>query len=745
VNNLHHNIAQTSKFPVTTAPSFSINQLIVASEDVEYPIEIGDQPLIEDMLIIHLDISRDSVFLINARTTPRAPLKVSFSALLADIECFNVEICDFHWEPRVMRSFEALSDYEQTKVKTRFSIIESLVENLDEFFHRRYGSYLVSKTARQHNLTRQTVYNYLYGYFYYGRRKNALCLAVGKELHRAKKTRCIQVKQGRPPKYTSQGKVLDESDFKAFKQAVSLMEDKSARTFIYAYKIMLNKSYFQSKVALDNTTARLLGTRFDVILKSITERPTKNQFMYWLGKQYGPKKSQLRNARLQKAEPEKDFNGRRGNAYANIIAPGQLYEIDETPFDEEIISHLSTPENTIYLGKPTIYVVKDVFTRYIVGFYITCSNPSYDTFRKAIFDVCRDRLQWLKSLNCEDFLSEWEPMGLPQTILVDNAELNNSKSEGLASDLGITISFGRPSRGDDKPHIESIFNSLPNFLPSMSQGHKRAGEIGQRRNDARGHACHTIDDLNFIIMMYCCQSNNHKVHEGVNRDLVMLKDEVSKIPRELLAWGQKNRPGYLKKFDDFELAMKLLPRGTVSIRQKGVYLKELQLEYTSPEILASGMQDRPSKGASRSKLFPCRYDPENLDIIYIEIDDGLIEARLDEKHRLYAGKSQIEVAKLQERQKIMDIRDKELAMNTESGVITSTEDIVKKAKKNRSKNSPHDISRIRENRKIEQQLRNQNEYDKNDLGHKREVITQDMNSFDKELIDTFYRNDGEED
>jgi len=86
-------------------------------------------------------------------------------------------------------------------------------------------------------------------------------------------------------------------------------------------------------------------------------------------------------------------------------------------------------------------------------------------------------------------------MGLPTTILVDNAELNNNKSEGLITDLDVTVSFTRPGRGDDKPFVESTFNSLTAFLPSLSKGHKRAGKLAQRRNDARGQAVFTLGKL----------------------------------------------------------------------------------------------------------------------------------------------------------------------------------------------------------------------------------------------------------
>lgn len=703
--------AQNSEMvSIENVPAFTVNQIVKSYDFVDYPITIGQQSISEDMLIIYVDYYNDAVFLINVRSTPKSPIRVSYSALMLSLSCLDIEVSHFSWEPRVIRSFDSLSQKEQKKVMERYRIIAPLIEDLEGYLYRRYKSYSISRIASEHGMSRQTVTDYLLAFFYYGKRKNALCLPVGKEIQREKRARCLRVKQGRPNETgVLEGKLLTEMDIQYFKRITKQMECNTGaniRTYVDAYKIMIQSFYYDEKTILDATTSRVRGKRYDLTLLPQTEIPTYRQFTYWIQKTYGHKKIRLKNACLPSSEQQKDFNGRKGNAYANIIAPGQLYEIDETPFDEELISHLSTSDNIIHLGKPTVYIIKDVFTRYIVGFYATLDTPSYDTLRKALFNSCRDRKSWLKSIHCEDFLEEWENMGLPTTILVDNAELNNNKSEGLITDLDVTVSFTRPGRGDDKPFVESTFNSLTAFLPSLSKGHKRAGKLAQRRNDARGQAVFTLDDLNFLLMEYCCYANNHKVHNGINLDLEMVKAGISKIPNQMLKWGLKNRPGYMRHIEEKELTMKLLPRGEVSVRQKGVYLKDIRLLYTSPDILSSGLQDRSSVGSNKSNTFPCRYDPSNLDRIYVEVDGNSHVCELDENLRLFEGKSMKEIKLIKNHLKKVNLIDELNSRKEESSVAATTKGVVDRAKQafDQRRRGTADISDIRKNRQVEQKV-----------------------------------------
>ncbi len=63
-----------------------------------------------------------------------------------------------------------------------------------------------------------------------------------------------------------------------------------------------------------------------------------------------------------------------GTALDDCNGPGDVYEIDATIVDCYVVAEA---EGTTILGKCTLYLVIDRFSKLIVGFYMTLGSPSW--------------------------------------------------------------------------------------------------------------------------------------------------------------------------------------------------------------------------------------------------------------------------------------------------------------------------------------------------------------------------------
>ncbi|MFX5862056.1 transposase, partial [Acinetobacter baumannii] len=75
------------------------------------------------------------------------------------------------------------------------------------------------------------------------------------------------------------------------------------------------------------------------------------------------------------------------------------------------------------VGRPTIYLVADVFSRMVVGFYIGFENASYVTAIQALQFAMTDKVELFKQYGYEITHDVWPCIGLPAAILADRGEL----------------------------------------------------------------------------------------------------------------------------------------------------------------------------------------------------------------------------------------------------------------------------------------------------------------------------------
>ncbi len=665
----------------------------------------------EDSVIVYISLERNHVFLMGIRGSIKKPKRFELDQLQMAIKENQVKLSDTFIPLQAKTPYALLNEKQKETASRRFAMIENIVNDLEELFYGSYGQNKVKKAAKKYGVSTVTIYKYLWSYLYANKKISALAFGVGKYANHIVKERVITKPLGRPSRDTLDSgvetrKILDERDYANFEWALKLYGangDTSAETIKASHEIMLYEHYAESIVLLDNKALPTSKGREVVTIKPEEECPSFGQYYYWLRKLNGYKHIAYRNSILPISENFKDFAGRKGDAYANIIGLGQRFELDETPFDEELTSKIFPGKK---LGKATLYMLVDAYTDYIVGFYFTFGYPSVLEVSNALYQCFRDRRSWLESIDCLEYLDEWEEITPPMTLVVDNAEFNNSLSESIVKGLNVKIEFGKPGCGNDKPYIESLFSRTKGYLPHLSKAHKPVSQNGQRTNSARKHAFLTIQEVNRILMENCIVHNNYQINHSKELPREIIEDGVPPRPRDLVRWAIENGNSYIQpKVSDKELRCALLSQGKVTVKQGNIEFSghSGKLYFVSPQVLQLGLQDRPYKGKSRSHTFECRFNPHDVSKIWVYIDGVEYDAFLDQNLNRYEGMDAFERESLDQLERLNNAKVRQEELNAKASQYHNTKSILKEARENvENIDSPNaSAQKIRENRKLE--------------------------------------------
>lgn len=369
-----------------------------------------------------------------------------------------------------------------------------------------------------------------------------------------------------------------------------------------------------------------------------TSIPTLRQFSYFYKKNY--RKNEIIKQRTPSKIYDKDIRALTSTATYMNFGPGGRYEIDATIGDIYLVSDVD-PERII--GRPVIYLVKDVFSRMVVGLYVGLENPSWVAAMMAMSNAFLDKVEFCQSYGVEIDSSLWPSIGIPASIFADRGELLHRQADVLVNVFDIQLSNSRSYRGDDKGVGERHFKSLQaKFRPYVAgvvepvNGKKR---LGRRYELDAELTLHSFTKM----MIYMVINYNHQ-HVVKSYDFAADMPEVlPAVPIQLWNWGIQYRTGRLKPCQDDWVRISLLPceQGTVS--EVGIGFKGLK--YTCSEALRKGWFDRFTQ--KRPDKVDISFDPRRVDIVYLRPDNSYEHywiCELSDRSRRYAGLSFVDAA-----------------------------------------------------------------------------------------------------
>ncbi|WP_019602988.1 DDE-type integrase/transposase/recombinase [Teredinibacter turnerae] len=428
--------------------------------------------------------------------------------------------------------------------------------------------------------------------------------------------------------------------------------------------------------------------------------PTRRQFEYFYKREYNDVARIMAQSRF--SDYQKDIRPILGTATENALGPGSRYEIDATIADIYLVAD---HDRTKIIGRPTVYMVIDVFSRLIAGFYVGMDAPSYVTAMQAVIHAFSDKVEYCKKLGTEIRSEDWPSIGLPDCLLADRGELMSHQADNLVSLFNVNLEIAPPYRGDAKGIVERNFRTIQAvfkpYAPGVVQGNK-IKKHGDR--DYRLDAKLSLTDFREIILNQVLLHNQAHVMKKYDRADDMPND-LPPIPIELWRWGLQSRAGRLRTVDSDRLKINLLPRMKVSISEHGV--KMFGIYYTCQEILKRGWLHRNSS-IDRPQNLHAAYDPGSADNIFLFPENGKSAywvCDLTTKSREYAGITFWEVWEKQAESKRLIVNKELEAKKRKRELEQLVEDKIKAAEKLYETPSDSNAQRIKDINKNKKEIK----------------------------------------
>lgn len=404
----------------------------------------SNQESLQRVLWVSTDQEHVVVVDITDKKKMKYPFFRKYEEIVIEAEKGHLRTIEIDPDLRMISPDEEYLNKFRAKRDEKWGVIKDIViHEPDAYIPEKRGP-LVSRIEDSTGKSRKVIYDYLKKYWFYGKSINGLlndyfdCGAPGK-------TRNITKKTG-PRSADGNDFIVTEQDKKIFEKAIELFHEKGGMDITETHQRMCEKWYSVGKV-------REQGVLVSIVKPE--KSPSLKQFRTWYTKNYS--KYERHSKRRGKRKAEMEVRALIGNAEAQAPSVGALFEIDSTPADIILVAE----DRETILGSPTLYMVKDVFSRLIVGFHITWSHASSVEQMVAIENTATNKVEFCRRYGIEIEESDWPCAHLPSMISGDRGELKARMSENLVN-IKVNVANAPSYRGDLKPFIEQHFRLTNN-------------------------------------------------------------------------------------------------------------------------------------------------------------------------------------------------------------------------------------------------------------------------------------------
>ncbi|MGO0309640.1 DDE-type integrase/transposase/recombinase [Endozoicomonas acroporae] len=499
--------------------------------------------------------------------------------------------------------------------KRAWEVIESLVMKEPEIYQRSERGQLLTQALKESGSTKQTIYRWLRRYWQLGLCKNSLtarydlCGGLGK-------TKTPGSKKLGAPRTTTPGTGINVDD-----QVKALFRVAIEKCLLHEGEYEFDYAYNQVLIAF--------GVPIPCKADDLLNVPTERQFKYFYEKEYSP--IEITQKRKGEVNYLKDFRPVLGTSTAEVAGPGSRYQIDATIADVYLVSEQNREK---IIGRPTFYLVVDVFSRAIVGMYVGLENPSWVSAMEALANAMTDKVAYCAEFGINITEDEWSMSGLPEAIIGDRGELLGRHIEILSQSFNVNIENTPPYRADWKGVVERYFRSLQVKMKPFVEGYVTGNVIGKKRHgkDYRQDGIHTLREFTQMLIKIVLYYNNEHTISTYDPD-PDIPPELPFNPATLWNWGIEYRTGRLRRPAEELVKVNLLPHTTASVTEHG--LKLFGCYYTCKEAIDWGWFEVNYSGP---KTVTVAYDLFSSNIIYIRPSSSYadyIEASLTQRSRAF--------------------------------------------------------------------------------------------------------------
>lgn len=637
-------------------------------------------------------MDKDNAITFDMEDAKALPVKESYSTLLSLHQNSQVII-----EKGQLAAFNA--EHASPKAKARkeeaWQRIEPLLSN-PEIYLEGARWILIEERAKQVGCSATTILKDLRRYWFGGQTPNAL---LG-HFHKCgyKQPSHSSAAGRKPQKHSYTIYQLNAEDEENAKKAIEkvYLKKTGTGTIDAAYQWMVENFYSYN----DGN-----GDRY---VTELGYRPTLRQFRSVLHKHYSFEL--ITRKRKSDTEFERNHSDKTGSVLIDCRGIGHIYEIDATIADVFLVA---AKDRSRIIGKPTLYLVIDRYSRLIVGFYVGLEAASWPAAQQAILSITEDKAALCARYGIKYELADWPAEGLfPEMFLADRGEMLSNDSGLIVNGLKITVGNLPKERPEHKPIVEGGIRLIQMPMAPVVPGYEPPENVKKRRGKKYDKdAALTLDEFTGIVI-HDIIMRNRLLMENYPFPIDWISRGVRPIPCEIWSNEIVSRAGALIRFSEVHVRFSLLPKDEAVVTREGIRFKGCF--YVCTEAFKNGWFIGSGKGVWKVVV---SFDRRLVDAIYIHDPKDPTKhfiAHLSDKSRAYKGLSFTEVEVYEQlvanvRSEAEQIKRQELSgFHAYSGpVITDAEQKTKAVTKGKSRSGRR--ADTAQDRMEERQVRRQTE------------------------------------
>ena len=269
---------------------------------------------------------------------------------------------------------------------------------------------------------------------------------------------------------------------------------------------------------------------------------------------------------IEKLEPYTYLKGRYGKYIADKetrhVGKGAFSSrpLERVEIDHSLLDIIAYDEDLdIPLGRPTLTLIIDHFSRMPLGFYLGFEAPGSASVMMALRNAIGTK-EWVNE-RYPDIEGTWPCYGVPEVLVTDNGPEFHSKDLEIAcAQLGITIQHNKVKSPWTKGVVERIFGEINRSLLCDAPGKTFHNKDARSENDAVGEASVPVALLEHVLCKWIVEIHAKKMHEGIRAiPLERWTEGVETFPPRLIS-DQEDLNVLLSCFKEIR---KIHPKGIV--------------------------------------------------------------------------------------------------------------------------------------------------------------------------------------
>jgi len=282
--------------------------------------------------------------------------------------------------------------------------------------------------------------------------------------------------------------------------------------------------------------------------------------------------------------------------------PLDVVQVDHTRLDIQVVDEKSRLPTG---RRPFITVALDVYSRMIVGYYISDDPVGDLSTGVCLIHSMLSKKEWLAA---HEITADWPCQGIMRALHLDNArEFHSKMLRRACSQYGIRLDHRPVARPHYGGNIERLIKTLVDYLhtlPGTTFSNPR--EKGEYNSEQK--AVFTMRELEKIIALWITTIYHGSFHQGISTT------PLERYRRGILGLDTSDGPAEIRyPTDPIRLRLDLLPGIERSVQPYGVVVDEV---FYYHDILRPWINATDPANRKKKRVFLFKRDPRDISIIY---------------------------------------------------------------------------------------------------------------------------------